>query len=191
MRRNVLVLLLACVTLAACQTTGDISYTPTVPLIPGLSASIAAVTVQDVRDEKPNRLATLRGLYGNPAKVFDTTKPVSDEVAAIVIAALRARGMFALAAPYRIQINLRTLYGDTYFARRTFIDMDLNVVDPAGRVVYKDTVKQDKVGFDVFSDIEDVVAFTQLFLNTTIDGMLDKAAFRAALSPPGKPFPSS
>ena len=119
-------MMLACLALQACQSTGDIVYAPTVALVPGPPASIAAVTTKDIRDEKPNRLATVRGIYGNPAKVFDTTRPVADEVSEVFTAALRARGMLATTAGYRISLLLRTYYGDTYVARRAFIDIDLD-----------------------------------------------------------------
>ncbi len=177
--------LLACAGLAACQSTGDIAYAPTVPIVRGPPASIAGVTTRDLRDEKPNRLATVRGLYGNPSQVYDTTRPVADEVSEVFTAALQARGMLSPAAPLRMQITLRTFYGNTYFARRAVVDLDLSVVDPAGRIVYGDTYKNDTAGFEVFSGITDLVPFTQQLLNTAADTLLDKPQLRALLARPG------
>lgn len=79
--------------LAACSTTGTLSYIPSGDPAPGPRNSVSTVTVADHRDEKPNRVATIRGGYGNPLKVLDTPVPVSDVVASVFNAALARRQM--------------------------------------------------------------------------------------------------
>ena len=186
MRAHLMPSLLTCLALAACGSTGDIAYVATVPIVTATAPAIAAVTVKDIRDEKPNRLATVRGGYGNPAYVFDTSKPVSDEVASIFTKALQARNLLGPASPYRMQVTLRTFYGDKYLTRRSFIDMDLTVLDATGAAVYKDTGKYDISGeFHLFDgDIDPLVLQTQTLLDTTIDRMLDKPEFRRVLASP-------
>jgi len=36
---------------------------------------VSAVSTLDQRDRKPNRIATIRGGYGNPLKVLDRPSP--------------------------------------------------------------------------------------------------------------------
>ena len=183
MRASLLVPIALSLFLSACGSSGDIAYVATVPIVAAASPAISTVTVQDIRDEKPTRMATVRGGYGNPLYVFDTSKPVSDEVAAIFTKALQARGLLGPATPYRMQVTLRTFYGDKYMLRRSFVDMDLTLLDAAGRAVYKDSAKYDVSGeFRLFDgDLDALVLQTQTLLDGTIDRMLDKPEFRAFL----------
>jgi hypothetical protein len=72
------------------------------------------------------------------------------------------------------------------------IDVDLNLVEQAsGRVVYRDTVadsRSDSHFFDtgVFADIDELRQQAQTVLDATVDRMLDKPAFRAALAKTGE-----
>ena len=189
MRAPLLAPLLLALVLSACASTGDITYIATAPLTPGPPNAVSAVTTQDIRGEKPTRLATVRSIYGSPAQVFDTTRPVADEVSEVFTAALKARGMLAPTAPYRITIMLRKYYGDTYIARRAFIDVQFYVVNQAGQPVYKDTYTNDIGGYDVFSGITDLVPFTQKILAIAVDTLLDKPELRRLLNNPVPPPP--
>lgn len=178
-------LTLAVLGIAACSSTGSLDYTPTVNVAPGPASSVSAVTASDMRDEKPNRLATVRGGYGNPVYVRDLTRPVADEVASIFTRALQARGMLATSgdAPYRIQLILRSLEGNQYFTRNAYIDIDLTVTDRSGRTIYKDTVKDQRSETDLFSaNIESLQRLVQQLLNATVDRMLDNPKLRTVLS---------
>ena len=152
---------------------------------------MSAVTAVDKRDEKPNRFATVRGGYGNPAYVRDTPRPVAEEVAAVFTEALRARGMLAASgnAPYRIQLVLRLFYGNQYLSRNAYIDLDLIVTDPSGREIYKETVKDERSEFEMFSaSIDKLQALVQALLDATADRMLDSPRLRAVLGgPPARP----
>jgi len=141
--------------LASCSSTGSLDYAPTVAITAGPPASVASVTATDTRDEKPNRLATVRGGYGNPAYVRDTARPVAEEVASVFTKALQARGMLSSQAnaPYRVQLVLRTFYANKYISRAAYIDIDFMVVDRSGRMVYKDTVKDERDQFKLFDAV--------------------------------------
>lgn len=196
MRLSPAILAAALLGLAACSSTGSLTYAPTVPVTPGPPSSVSAVTATDRRDEKPNRFATVRGGYGNPAYVRDTPRPVAEEVAAVFTGALRARGMLAASgnAPYRIQLILRLFYGNQYFSREAHIDLDLVVTDLSGREVYKDTVKDKREEFELFSaSIDKLQALVQALLNATVDRMLDNPRLRAVLgaTPPRPGAPST
>lgn len=184
MRILPVILAIALLGLAACSSTGSLTYTPTVPVTPGPPSSMSAVTAVDRRDEKPNRFATVRGGYGNPAYVRDAPRPVSEEVAAVFTEALRTRGMLAALgnAPYRIQLTLHTFYGNQYLSRNAYIDLDLIITDPSGRELYRDTVKDERSELEIFSiSIDKLQALVQALLNATVDRMLDNPKLRAVL----------
>jgi hypothetical protein len=157
--------------------------------VPGPRASVASVTVIDKRDEKPNRVATIRGGYGNPLKVLDTPAPVADQVAAVFTRALELRGMLAPAAPFRFAVTLNTLYGDQYLGRRAEIKLDLAVIDRAGQVVYSDHISDGSYDFTffdngIFASIEDLRKHVEKLLSNSIDRLLDKKALNDLLSSP-------
>ncbi len=179
---------LIALSLGACASTGSIDYVPTAVAVPGPPAAISAVAVVDSRDEKPNRIATIRGGYGNPVYVLDLDKPVADAVSAIVSKALLARGMLSPpgVAPYRMQIVIRALYGNQYLSQNAYVDMDLLVYDRSGQTVYQDTIKDhaEEGAFfksGAFADINELGKFVQTLLNTAVDRLLDKPALRAVL----------
>lgn len=181
--------------LASCSSTGSLDYAPTVPITAGPPASVASVTATDTRDEKPNRLATVRGGYGNPAYVRDTARPVAEEVAGVFTKALQARGMLSPNpnAPYRVQLVLRTFYANKYLSRAAYIDIDFILVDRSGRTVYHDAVKDERDQFKLFdADIDALQGLAQSLLNATADRILDNPKLRAVLSsPPASGAPSA
>ena len=184
-------LAIALLGLGACSTTGSLQYQAPAAVTPG-APSVSGVVASDVRDEKPNRVATIRGGYGNPIEVLDTARPVGVEVAAVVTSALQARGLLgqAGAAPYRIQLVIRTLYGNQYFVRTAYVDMDLNVIDRTGATVYTDTVKAERGSggaLEFFPKITDLGKLVQELLSASVDQMLDRPALRAVLSGGGRP----
>jgi len=187
MRATILPAALLLFGLAACSSTGSLDYTPTGTVAPGPAASVSAVVATDQRDEKPNRLATVRGGYGNPVYVLDTPQPVADQVAAAFTKALQARGMMgSSSASYRIGLALRTFYGNKYVSRTAYIDLDLIVADRTGRTIYKDAIKDERSEFLLFdADIVGLQKLVQALLNATIDRMLDKPGLRAVLE--GRP----
>lgn len=171
--------------LASCSSTGSLDYAPTVAITAGTPASIASVTATDTRDEKPNRLATVRSGYGNPAYVQDTARPVAEEVASVFTKALQARGMLSsqASAPYRVQLVLRTFYANKMFNRTAYIDIDFTLVDRTGRTVYQDGVKEQRDQFKLFdADINALQDLAQALLNATADRILDNPKLRAVLS---------
>ena len=188
--RNFLLLALVCL-VAACSSPGSLSYTPETPPIPalGLRDTVSAVVVYDSRDEKPNRLATIRGGYGNPIKVLDTPIPVADVVAAVWTTALNRRQMLAPTGPFRFQIVMKTLYGDQFMGRKAELLMDLAVYNRAGQVVYRDTVKDGSYNFTlfdngIFASIDDLRKKVEILLSQGIDRMLDKRQLNDALTSP-------
>ena len=195
MRAHPILLSLALLAFAACSSTGSLTYTPTGAVAPGPAAAVSGVTATDVRGEKPNRFATVRGGYGNPVYVRDTARPVSEEVAAAFTKALQARGMLGQPgqAPYSIQLTLRQLEGNHYFRGAAYIDLDLVVSDRSGRTLYKDTVKDKREKFDFFGlSIAELEALVQGLLNATVDRMLDNPNLRAVLGgAAGRGAPSS
>ncbi len=185
MRIHAFLLATALFGLAACSSTASLDYTPTVPIIAGPSTSISAITAIDQRDEKPNRLATVRGGFGNPFYVRDTVRPVAEEVAIVFTKALQARGMISSQGigPYRIQLVLRTFDANKYINRVAGIDIDLLVIDQAGSTIYKDNVKTQSDKFVLFdADIDALQKLAVDLLNATADRMLDNPKFRAAIN---------
>ena len=180
--------ILVLVALSGCAETGTIEYTPPPMAAVTRPMTIAAVSTTDARDEKPNRVATIRGGYGNPLYVLDTPVPVAELVGTAFTKALQARGITVSAgAPRRMQVVLRTFYADQFFGnRKAEIDIDLLVQDAGGQTVYKDTLKDRTTQMNLFnSDLELLRIDVQALLKKSIDTMLDRPAFRTAIASPG------
>lgn len=143
------IILLALVALGACSSPGDLTYVAPAQIVAG-PAVVADVTVTDKRDEKPNRVATIRGGYGNPVKVMDTTKPVATEVQDVFVKALTLRGMLRSGAPTHFEVVLHTLYGDQFMGRKVDLMFDLIVRDDTNRVIYSDRVTGKDYEFTFF-----------------------------------------
>lgn len=185
-------LLLICLCLlgvGGCSASGSLGYLVPPTVEQGPLASVSGVTVVDKRDEKPNRVATIRGGYGNPLKVLDTTTPVATEVAAVFTRALQTRGMLASSGPYRFLVTLDTLYGDQFMGRRAEIKIEMIVLDQANRPIYSDSVSDGSYEFTffdngIFAGIEDLRKTVEKLLSNSIDRMLDKKRLFDALSAP-------
>ncbi len=187
-RRMRWLFVIGALSLASCSSPGTLGYTAPTTILPG-PAVVTTVEVIDKRDEKPNRVATVRGGYGNPLKVMDTTNPVADEVRVVFTKALAARGMLRDAGPYRFQVTLHTLYGDQFIGRKAEAMFDLVVTDAAGRVTYSDRIVEKDYEFTffdngIFSSIDALGKHVEALLGKAVDQALDKAALRNALAPP-------
>ena len=192
MRLRPTVLALVLLGLAACQSVASLDYVPTVPIVAGPPASISAVTATDMRGDDPKHLATVRGGFGNPMYSRGTTQSVADEVASVFTKGLQARGMLSTQAnaPYRMQLVVRTFDANKYIHRNAAIDLDLAVIDRAGRTVYKDSVKDERETFQFFdADIDGLQKLAQDVLNAAVDRMLDNPKLRTVLS--SRPAPSA
>ena len=176
--------------LCACgNTVSSLQYSPSDSIQTATSPSIGVVSATDQRKEDPKRLATVMGLYGNPVKTLDTAKPVKDEVADAFALGLRERGLLASSAeaPFRVDLVVRKFDADMIVGRTARIDLTMSVVNQAGATVYEDsaTDSESETKFfqtGVFADIEDLKKLCEIVLNRTVDRLLDKPAFRAALA---------
>lgn len=180
------VFLLVLFALAACSSPGNLTYIPPTQIIAGPPV-VADVIVTDKRDEKPNRIATIRGGYGNPVKVMDTTKPVATEVQDIFVEALTQRGMLRPGGPAHFEIVLHTLYGDQYIGRKVDLMFDLIVRDGANRVIYSDRVTGKDYEFTfldngIFASIDTLGKAVEATLSKSVNESLDKVGLRNALS---------
>jgi uncharacterized lipoprotein YajG len=190
--RLFIVVFLSLIGLTACasNTTSGLSYAPPATVAATAAPTIAAVTATDQRKEAPNRLATIMGGFGNPLKVLDTPRPVKDEVAAAFTDGLRARGLLAGDghAPLEVQLLIRKFDADMIMGSTARIDLDLTVIDQAShQVVYRDTATDQRSDFaffatGIFADIKDLQKLAQTVLDATVDRMLDKPEFRAAIA---------
>ena len=180
--------ILLAIGLSACSTTDtSLTYTPGPGILATSSPAIDAVNVADQRKEAPTRLATVMGSFGNPMKYLNTTRPVRDEVASAFIDGLKARGLYGGTGPYQINLTLRKLDADMIIGRTARVNLDMAVVAVDGRTVYRDTAvdqQSDMKFFEtgVFADVMDLQRMVQSLLNATVDRMLDKPAFRAAIA---------
>lgn len=175
---------------AGCSSTNTtLVYTPRQAIAMAATPTVSALTATDQRKEAPTRLATVMGGFGNPLKYLDTNRPVRDEVAAAFIDGLKARGLYVAGgpAPFRIELVIRKFDADMIIGRTARIDLDLIVVAANGRPVYRDTVvdQQSDMKFfqtGLFADVMDLQRLAQSVLNATVDQMLDKPGFRAAVA---------
>ena len=175
--------------LCACgNTVSDLHYVPTGSIEAASAPSIGAVVATDQRKEEPNRLATIMGGFGNPLKTLDTAKPVKDEVADAFLEGLRARGMLAPGpqAPFRLAVVVRTFDADMIIGRTGRIDLTMSVIDQGGSTVYEDTAtdSESETKFfqtGVFADIDDLRKLCEIVLNRSVNRLLDKPEFRAAV----------
>jgi uncharacterized lipoprotein YajG len=180
--------------LAACgNTVASLRYTPPAPLWTAATPSIGAVSATDQRKEAPMRLATIMGMYGNPLKTLDTAKSVKDEVADAFMAGLRARGLLTSSdqAPFHLDLLVRKFDADMIVGRTARIDITMSLSDRAGRVIYQDSAIDSESDMKflqtgVFADIGDLQVLAQTVLDRTVNKMLDKPDFRAALERGGR-----
>jgi uncharacterized lipoprotein YajG len=181
--------LILAVAVGACSNTvNDLTYTPQVAVQPVTSPAVASVTAEDHRKEDPTRLATILGGFGNPLKTLDTAKPVKDEVADAFATGLRTRGLLSPGgqAPFRVALYIRKFDADMYIGRSARIDLTMSVLDASGRTIYEDSaadIESETKIFQtgVFADIADLQKLCEIVLSRTVDRMLDKPEFRAAI----------
>lgn len=175
--------------LAACSnTTSDMRYTAPADVARVAAPAVSGVTAIDHRKEEAHRLATIMGGFGNPIKTLDLSKPVSEEVADAFTDGLRARGLLGPNGPYRIELLVRKYDADMIMGSTGRIDLDMSVIDTASQqVIYKDTAQNERSDFHVlatgiFGDMDELQKLAQEALDVTVNQMLDKPAFRAALT---------
>jgi hypothetical protein len=187
-------LFLAAIGLAACasNTTSSLVYSPPAGVAMAAAPVVAAVSATDQRKEAPTRLATIMGGFGNPLKYLDTARPVKDEVAAAFTDGLRARGLLQTdgRGPLQLQLLIRKFDADMIMGSTARIDLDLMLVEQATqKVIYRDTAVDSRSDFaffavGVFADIKDMQKLAQTVLDATVNNMLDKPGFRAAIARP-------
>lgn len=187
--------------LTGCTHLGQLSYQPSAYGVMARAPQplVAAVRAVDDRKEAANRLGTLLGLYGNPIAQLDTEQPVKDEVAKVFAQGLSARGEFAWGrgGRYVLWLAVHRFDADHYVRSQARIALDMAVVDVAtGRTVYADAVSDQEVRMQLLgADTEDLRVLTQIVLNRSVDRLLDKPGFQAAMglgaapALPGTPGP--
>jgi len=176
--------------LCACgNTVSSLHYVPATSIAVAPAPVIGTVAAIDQRKEAPNRLATVMGGFGNPLKTLDTAKPVKDEVADAFHEGLRVRGMLGSndQAPFRLALVVRRFDADMIVGRTGRIDLTMSVVDRRGNTVYQDaaTDSESETKFfetGIFADIADLQKLCEIVLNRTVNRMLDKPEFRAAVA---------
>ena len=186
--RCLLCLVASALVLAACNSTSDMRYSAPANVARAAAPAVSGVTAIDQRKEEAHRLATIMGGFGNPLKTLDLAKPVKDEVAAAFTDGLRVRGLLAERAPYRIELLIRKYDADMIMGSTGRIDLDLSVVDTATQqVIYKDSAANERSDFHffavgVFASMDELQRLAQEALDATVDQLLDKPAFRAAIA---------
>ena len=176
------------IALSACSnTTSDMHYTVPATVARAAVPVVSGVTAIDQRKEEAHRLATIMGGFGNPLKTLDLARPVKDEVADAFTEGLRVRGLLADQGPYRIELLIRKYDADMLMGSTGRIDLDLSVIDKASQqVIYKDSAANERSDFHffatgVFASMDELQKLAQEALDATVDQMLDKSAFRAAV----------
>jgi uncharacterized lipoprotein YajG len=179
--------------LAGCgNTVSSLQYTPMTGVQGAGSPVVGAVAETDQRKEQPRQLATIQGGFGNPLKTLETAKPVKDEIADAFAQGLGARGLMAsnAQAPFRVALVVRAFDADMIIGRQARINLTLSLVNQAGATVYEDSVTDSESDMKftqtgIFADINDLKRLCEILLARTVDTMLDKPGFRAALT--GRP----
>nr|WP_294504953.1 hypothetical protein [uncultured Rhodopila sp.] len=189
MKALCLVLALA---LTACSATGALPYAATGRATPlGTVPVIGQVTATDDRGEPPRWIGAVRGGFGNPLKVIETTDPVGDEVALAFKDALARRGIYGApgADTQALTVTIRKMDCSQYVRREAHADFEIVLTDHAGRTLYHDTVQVtvvegSKLAMDVgiFGNPDDLRAVASQAMSKAIDQALDKPNFRAAVS---------
>jgi uncharacterized lipoprotein YajG len=176
--------------LAACSNTvSDMRYTPPATVTRAAAPAVAMVMAVDQRKEEAHRLATIMGGFGNPLKTLDLSHPVKDEVAVAFTDGLRARGLLEPQGhgPFRIELFIRKYDADMIVGSTARIDLDMSVIDETTQqVIYKDTVADQRsdshfFATGVFASMDELQKLAQAVLDATVDQMLDRPAFRAAI----------
>lgn len=102
---------------------------------------------------------------------------------------LRARGLLEPQGhgPFRIELLIRKYDADMIMGSTARIDLDMSVIDEATqKVIYKDTVADQRsdshfFATGVFASMDELQNLAQTVLDATVDQMLDRPAFHAAI----------
>ncbi len=184
-----LYLLLATLLLGACSSTQV-----TLPYVAPASVARAGATVEigsvdDRRENSPNRLGAIRGGYGNPLKYLDTAVPVKDMVRDAFIDGLKARAAYADVSPFIMSIVINRLDCSQYVRREAHANFHVRLVSKAsGAEVYQKTTSVDledgsafALDAGIFGSVEDLRVVLNRALQQAIDQALDDPGLLAVL----------
>lgn len=194
MRRLLLLLPLV---LAACSSPVTLTYAPTTRPTPAEPpAPIASVSATDQRNEPdPSWIGAIRGGYGNSLKALHLAGPLADSVASAFRMALTQRGLLspAATAPFDLKAAITSFQGNQIVRREAVIAVAIDLTDHAGRSRYHDTAEvtltegNSLLDNGILADPAKLAGTLQTAFTQAIDQLLDRPAFRAALSPQGPP----
>lgn len=185
--------------LAACGTTQTaMPYSPTVAVQPAATARPLVAVRRPVTNERragsddPTWIGTIRGGYGNPLKTLRADAPVDQVVARAFTDGLAARGLGAAggAEPaYVMAITIHQFDANQYVRREATADFAATLTERAsGREVWRDRHRANTVdgsilslSTGVFASVDDLRGVALRTMSESVDTLLDKPEFRAAL----------
>ena len=148
--------------------------------------------VTDERNEKdPTWIGAIRGGLGNPLKVLHSDAPVEQIVTRAFTDGLKARGLHASnqsASNLMLSVTVHKFEAIQVVRRGAEANFSITLTNPAnGQVMWRDRHHADKVNGSiialtgVFANPEELQKLMARAMNETIDALLDKPEFRAAL----------
>ena len=188
--------------LGACGTT---QYPMPYAAPPGIAANrapgpVARVTeVQNTRRagrENDRWIGAIRGGYGNPLKILEADRPVSEVVRSAVDDALAARGWLAPQDPrVEVLVTIRQFDANRFARLEATADIELTLrARGSGRVLWQGAERAYNISGSIFALDGGVLASTDELhalmlrtMNEAIDKLLDRPEVAAALSQAAQP----
>jgi hypothetical protein len=190
--RSIIGLLGFLIALSGCSTTSvNLKYSPStsVAKVSPSALPVSVGTFLDQRGNAPNWIGAVRGGFGNPIKVLESDRPVSELVRVAFLDGLRERGasVATSASAYQITGIIKRLDSSQYVRREAHVHLELTVIDPNGQQRFTRTYTADNVdgslisvSTGVFGSIEELRAILEKTLREAVDKALDDSALRSA-----------
>jgi len=182
--------------LVACPTTRvGTNYRPPAEMAaaPSSQADVVVGRFSDDRGEPANWLGAIRGGYGNPLKKLESDEPVSDLVAQVFAAGLKARGLSAdpSSARYVLSGSIKQLDCSQLARKEANAEIQVAVSESkGGKQVFANEYRASNVegsvltlSAGIFGSVEELRALMEKTLQQAVDQALDDPALRSAVHP--------
>ena len=189
-------LLLGAFSLACSTNTVTLAYRPA--LAPAAQSAVPTTQVSvgdftDNRKEPVHWIGAIRGGYGNPLKVLETDKTVSELVRDAFRQALAARGLYSQTAPLTLSGWIDRLDGDQVERREATVQLRVVLTElqtqreilnrPASANKVEGSVVTVKAG--IFGSVDELRSLIERVVSQAVDEFVDSSAFRDAVQ--GRP----
>ncbi len=185
-------LLLGAFSLACSTNTVTLAYRPAVApaaqsALPTTQVSVGDFT--DNRKEPVHWIGAIRGGYGNPLKVLETDKTVSELIRDAFRQALSARGLYSQTAPLTLSGWIDRLDGDQVARKEATVQLRVVLMElQTRREILNRPVSANKVEgavmtvrAGIFGSVDELRSLIERVVSQAVDEFIDSSAFQDAV----------